>query len=148
MKKFQKKNRINSRKDREIKLLGAQLVKFKKYLKSGNLEKIQNEPEIEILGDEDSETGQNDGETILTEKTGFDENNDINNVRVNKSKKTNAGTGDEIVPNEGNNEDEENNDLEEKSHNDDGDNIFSRENNEGSNTGEVRSSISHEEEED
>ncbi len=143
-----KKNRINSRKDREIKLLGAQLVKFKKYLKSGNLEKIQNEPEIEILGDEDSETGQNDGETILTEKTGFDENNDINNVRVNKSKKTNAGTGDEIVPNEENNEDEENNDLEEKSHNDDGDNIFSRENNEGSNTGEVRSSISHEEEED
>ena len=29
-----KKNKINSRKDREIKLLGAQLVKFKKYLKS------------------------------------------------------------------------------------------------------------------
>ena len=144
-----KKNKINSRKDREIKLLGAQLVKFKKYLKSGNLEKIQNEPDIEILGDdEDSDIGQNDGETELTEKTGFDEGGDINNVKVNKSKKLSEETGDEIG-NEQNNEDEENNEHELKSHNDDGDNIVNRENNEALNTGEVgevRSNISHEEE--
>ena len=144
-----KKNKINSRKDREIKLLGAQLVKFKKYLKSGNLEKIQNEPDIEILGDdEDSDIEQNDGETELTEKTGFDEGSDINNVKVNKNKKLSEETGEEIG-NEQNNEDEENNEHELKSHNDDGDNIVNGENNEVLNTGEageVRSSISHEEE--
>ena len=147
-----KKNKINSRKDREIKLLGAQLVKFKKYLKSGNLEKIQNEPDIEILGDdEDSDMRQNDGETELTEKTGFDEGGDINNVKVNKNKKLSAETGDEIG-NDQNNEDEENSEQELKSHNDDGDNIVNgenNENNEASNTreiGEVRSNISHEEE--
>ena len=144
-----KKNKINSRKDREIKLLGAQLVKFKKYLKSGNLEKIQNEPDIEILGDdEDSDIGQNDGETELTEKTGFDEGGDINNVKVNKSKKLSEETGAEIG-NEQNNEDEDNNEHELKTHNDDGDNIVNRENNEALNTGEVgevRSNISHEEE--
>ena len=148
-----KKNRINSRKDREIKLLGAQLVKFKQYLKSGNLEKIQNEPDIEILGDEETSeiSGQNDGETELTEKTGFDENNDnnINNVKINKNKKMSEGTNDDLnnLGNEQENEDEENNEQEEKSHNEeiDGDNIVNRDNNEGSNTGEVRSSISHEE---
>ena len=144
-----KKNKINSRKDREIKLLGAQLVKFKKYLKSGNLEKIQNEPDIEILGDdEDSDIEQNDGETELTEKTGFDEGGDINNVKVNKNKKLSEETGEEIG-NEQNSEDEENNEHELKSHNDDGDNIVNGENNEVLNTGEageVRSSISHEEE--
>ena len=144
-----KKNKINSRKDREIKLLGAQLVKFKKYLKSGNLEKIQNEPDIEILGDdEDSNAGQNDGETELTEKTGFEEGGDINNIKVNKNKKLSMGTGDEMNGNE-QMEDEENNEQELKNHNDDEDNIASgenNENNEGTNTGEVRSSISHEEE--
>ena len=144
-----KKNKINSRKDREIKLLGAQLVKFKKYLKSGNLEKIQNEPDIEILGDdEDSDIEQNDGETELTEKTGFDEGGDINNVKVNKNKKLSEETGEEIG-NEQNSEDEENNEHELKSHNDDGDNIVNGENNEVLNTGEageVRSSISHEQE--
>lgn len=84
-----KKNKINLRKDKEIKLLGAQLVKLKKYLKNGNLDKIQNEPEIELQGDEDSSevTGQIDGETQMTEKTGYDENNDnnINNVMLNKN---------------------------------------------------------------
>lgn len=147
-----KKNRINSRKDREIKLLGAQLVKFKKYLKSGNLEKIQNEPDIEILGDEDSSeiSRQNDGDTDLTEKTGFDENNDnnINNVKLNKNKKINDGTSDESGNGQDNeNEDNNEQEQEEKSHNEevDGDNIVSKDNNEVSNSGQSRSIISNEE---
>lgn len=151
-----KKNKINSRKDREIKLLGAQLVKFKKYLKSGNLEKIQNEPDIEILGDQDTSelSDQNDGDTELTEKTGFYDNNDnnIKNVKLNKNNKNNVGTGEEIenVDQNVNSENEEmgNNEQEEKSFNEenDGDNIvgINKENNEGSNTGDANSSISHE----
>ena len=141
-----KKNKINSRKDREIKLLGAQLVKFKKYLKSGNLEKIQNEPDIELLGDQDSSelTEQNDGETELTEKTGFYDNND-NNIN-------NVGTGDEMenIDQDLNSENEEgeNNDQDEKSLNEEneGDNIvgLNKENNEVSNSGEGPSIISHE----
>lgn len=151
-----KKNKINSRKDREIKLLGAQLVKFKKYLKSGNLEKIQNEPDVEILGDQDTSelSDQNDGDTELTEKTGFYDNNDnnIKNVKLNKNNKNNVGTGEEIenVDQNVNSENEEmgNNEQEKKSFNEenDGDNIvgINKENNEGSNTGDANSSISHE----
>ena len=151
-----KKNKINSRKDREIKLLGAQLVKFKKYLKSGNLEKIQNEPDIEILGDQDTSelSDQNDGDTELTEKTGFYDNNDnnIKNVKLNKNNKNNVGTGDEIENVDQNvgseNEEMGNNEQEKKSFNEenDGDNIvgINKENNEGSNTGDANSSISHE----
>ena len=156
-----KKNRINSRKDKEIKLLGAQLVKFKKYLKTGNLEKIQNEPEVEILGDKESSdiTGQNDGDTEMTEKTAFYENNDnnINNVKLNKSKKVSIGIGDENINSDKMDDDieegeEENNEQEheheEKSHNEenDGDNIVNKENNEQSNNGEEHSNVSPEEE--
>ena len=85
-----KKNRINLRKDKEIKLLGEQLARFKKYLKNGNLKKIQNEPDIKIMEDDDNIDiyEQNDEEKELTEKTGFDENkdNNINNVKLNKNK--------------------------------------------------------------
>ena len=151
-----KKNKINSRKDREIKLLGAQLVKFKKYLKSGNLEKIQNEPDIEIMGDEESSeiTGQNDGETELTEKTGFDDDNNINNVKINKNKKNNIDSGDDISNNSGSdkdneqdNEGEDNEQEEVNNEKNDGNNNVNIENNEGSNTAENKSSISHEEDE-
>ena len=151
-----KKNKINSRKDREIKLLGAQLVKFKKYLKSGNLEKIQNEPDIEIMGDEESSeiTGQNDGETELTEKTGFDDDNNINNVKINKNKKNNIDSGDDISNNSGSdkdneqdNEREDNEQEEVNNEKNDGNNNVNIENNEGSNTAENKSSISHEEDE-
>ena len=128
-------------------------MKFKKYLKNGNLEKIQNEPDIELLGDEESSEGQNDGETELTEKTGFYDNNDnnINNVKVNKGKKINLEKGDEINNNIGsdheeNNVEGDNNEQENKTQNEenDGDNIVSGENNEGSNSGGNRSSISRE----
>ena len=144
-----KRNKINERKDREIKLLGAQLVKFKKYLKSGNLEKIQNEPDIVLMGDEEISdiTGQNDEDTELTEKTGFEENNDnnINNVKVNKNKKINIETGDDITNNLGsdknNLEDEENNEENNE------DNIVNMENNDSSNVGENKSSVSHEDDE-
>ena len=151
-----KKNKINSRKDREIKLLGAQLVKFKKYLKSGNLEKIQNEPDIEIMGDEESSeiTGQNDGETELTEKTGFDDDNNINNVKINKNKKNNIDSGDDISNNSGSdkdneqdNEGEDNEQEEVNNEKNDGNNNVNIENNEGSNTAENKSSISYEEDE-
>jgi hypothetical protein len=158
-----KKNKINLRKDKEIKLLGAQLVKLKKYLKNGNLDKIQNEPEIELQGDEDSSemTGQIDGETQMTEKTGYDENNDnnINNVMLNKNGdinnnlSNNEGNNDEVKNSEKepndifvDNEDEngEHLDKEEKSQNDEndgnGDNIVSGENNEISNTIENKTS--------
>jgi hypothetical protein len=163
-----KKNKINLRKDKEIKLLGAQLVKLKKYLKNGNLDKIQNEPEIELQGDEDSSevTGQIDGETQMTEKTGYDENNDnnINNVMLNKNGdinnnlSNNEGNNDEVKNSEKepndifvDNEEEngENNDKEEKSQNDEndgnGDNIVSGENNEISNSVENKTSSSREE---
>ena len=140
-----KKNRINSRKDKEIKLLGAQLVKFKKYLKSGNLEKIQNEPDIEILGDEESSenSGQIDGETQLTEKTGFYDNNDnnLNNVKLNNNKKD----GEDNLGNENGNEDGNGENNEPENEEVDGDNIVSGENNEGPNTIENKSSVSHEE---
>ena len=153
-----KKNRINSRKDREIKLLGAQLVKFKKYLKNGNLEKIQNEPDIEILGDEESSdmTGQNDGDTEMTEKTGFYDNNDnnINNVKLNKSKKESIGIGDEDINNDklDDNEEgeEENNEHNQEEKNlteeNDGDDIVNKENNEVSHNGEEGGNINPEEE--
>ena len=153
-----KKNRINSRKDREIKLLGAQLVKFKKYLKNGNLEKIQNEPDIEILGDEESSdmTGQNDGDTEMTEKTGFYDNNDnnINNVKLNKSKKESIGIGDEDINNnkiddneEGEEENNEHNQEEKNlTEENDGDDIVNKENNEVSHNGEEGGNINPEEE--
>ena len=153
-----KKNRINSRKDREIKLLGAQLVKFKKYLKNGNLEKIQNEPDIEILGDEERSdmTGQNDGDTEMTEKTGFYDNNDnnINNVKLNKSKKESIGIGDEDINNDklDDNEEgeEENNEHNQEEKNlteeNDGDDIVNKENNEVSHNGEEGENINPEEE--
>ena len=153
-----KKNRINSRKDREIKLLGAQLVKFKKYLKNGNLEKIQNEPDIEILGDEESSdmTGQNDGDTEMTEKTGFYDNNDnnLNNVKLNKSKKESIGIGDEDINNDklDDNEEgeEENNEHNQEEKNlteeNDGDDIVNKENNEVSHNGEEGENINPEEE--
>ena len=136
---------MNSRKDKEIKLLGAQLVKFKKYLKSGNLEKIQNEPDIEILGDEESSenSGQIDGETQLTEKTGFYDNNDnnLNNVKLNNNKKD----GEDNLGNENGNEDGNGENNEPENEEVDGDNIVSGENNEGPNTIENKSSVSHEE---
>ena len=162
-----KKNKINLRKDKEIKLLGAQLVKLKKYLKNGNLDKIQNEPEIELQGDEDSSevTGQIDGETQMTEKTGYDENNDnnINNVMLNKNgdinnnlshheenndevKNSEKEPNDIFVDNE--DENEEHHDKEEKSQNEEndgnGDNIVSGENNEISNSIENKTSSSRE----
>lgn len=164
-----KKNKINLRKDKEIKLLGAQLVKLKKYLKNGNLDKIQNEPEIELQGDEDSSemTGQIDGETQMTEKTGYDENNDnnINNVMLNK----NGDINNNLSHNEGNtdevkSDEKEPNDIfvdnedgdgehhdKEKSQNEEndgnGDNIVSRDNNEITNSVENKTSSSHEEDE-
>ena len=80
------RNQINMRKDKEIKMLGAQLVKFKKYLKAGNLNKIKNEPEIQIQSDEITESSNliEDGE--VTAKTEFYENNDndLNEVAIKK----------------------------------------------------------------
>ena len=161
-----KKNRINSRKDREIELLGEQLIKIRKYLKNGELEKIQNEPEIELQGDEESSemTGQNEGESDLTEKTGFYENNDNNlekvklnkNDNINNSENNNDENDNEIKSGENepndvfiDNEDDEKekNENGEKSNNEEneGDNIVSGDNNEASKTGENKSSISHEE---
>ena len=149
-----KKNKINSRKEREIKLLGSQLLKLKKYLKDGELEKIQNEPEIEIQGDEETSeiSGQNDEVTDLTEKTGFYENNDnnINNIKLHKNNIIDNNNEDE-TENDGkernnifidNEEDEgENNEHEEKSNigENEGDNIVSGDNNEDSNSVENRS---------
>ena len=87
MEEVSRKNKINSRKDNEIRLLQAQLNNFKKYLKNGEFDKIQNEPEIEIKGDgDDSEiSGANEGVNDSTAKTGFYENkdNNMNNIKVN-----------------------------------------------------------------
>ena len=86
LEEISRKNKINSRKDNEIRLLQAQLTKFKKYLKNGEFDKILNEPEIEIKGDEDDTEleGSNDGVKDSTAKTGFYENkeNNMNNVKV------------------------------------------------------------------
>ena len=86
LEEISRKNKINSRKDNEIRLLQAQLTKFKKYLKNGEFDKIHNEPEIEIKGDEDDTEleGSNDGVKDSTAKTGFYENkeNNMNNVKV------------------------------------------------------------------
>ena len=99
-----KKNKINLRKDNEIKMLQAQLTKFKKYLKSGDLEKIQNESEIELKGDEESSDimGSNEGGINSTAKTGFYENkeNDINNIKVNKEYKDDKNEEDTNEKNE------------------------------------------------
>ena len=99
-----KKNKINLRKDNEIKMLQAQLTKFKKYLKSGELEKIQNESEIELKGDEESSDimGSNEGGINSTAKTGFYENkeNDINNIKVNKEYKDDKNEEDTNEKNE------------------------------------------------
>ena len=138
-----KKNKINSRKDREIKLLGAQLVKFKQYLKNGNIEKIQNEPDIDISEDEESSEiiGENDEKSEVTEKTGFEENNDnnINNVIVNNNKTISMETGDDINNNLGSdkNKEEDNNEINEQleANNEkiEGDNIVNKKNSESSN---------------
>lgn len=128
-----KKNRINSRKDNEINLLKAQLTKFKKYLKNGEFDKINNEPEIEIKGDEDSSdlTGINEGGAESTAKTGFYENkeNNINNVKVSNDNKNYKGS------NEENNEEREQSDNEEGS-GDKEDNNIVLVNDEGTNTNE------------
>ena len=95
MEEISRKNKINSRKDNEIRLLQAQLNNFKKYLKNGEFDKIQNEPEIEIKNDEDSESGANGGVDESTAKTGFYENkeNNMNNVKVNKEVKDDEDNG-------------------------------------------------------
>ena len=94
LEEISRKNKINSRKDNEIRLLQAQLTKFKKYLKSGEFDKIHNEPEIEIKGDEDDTDleGTNDGMKDSTAKTGFYENkeNNMNNVKVNNNNNNDA----------------------------------------------------------
>ena len=85
-------------------MLQAQLTKFKKYLKSGELEKIQNESEIELKGDEESSDimGSNEGGINSTAKTGFYENkeNDINNIKVNKEYKDDKNEEDTNEKNE------------------------------------------------
>ena len=94
LEEISRKNKINSRKDNEIRLLQAQLTKFKKYLKNGEFDKIHNEPEIEIKGDEDDTDleGTNDGMKDSTAKTGFYENkeNNMNNVKVNNNNNNDA----------------------------------------------------------
>ena len=106
-----KKNRINSRKENEINLLKAQLTKFKKYLKNGEFDKINNEPDIEIKGDEDSSyiTGTNEGRPDSTAKTEFYENkeNNINNIKVNNDITNDKSDNEEEE--EGNEEQEGNN---------------------------------------
>ena len=114
MEEISKKNKINSRKDNEIKLLQAQLNKFRKYLKSGEFDKINNEPEIEIKQDEETNDlaeSNEDGLGDSTAKTGFYENkeNNINNIKVNKDEKNNEENNEE---NEDNNHDEANEDQE------------------------------------
>ena len=108
LEEISRKNKINSRKDNEIRLLQAQLTKFKKYLKNGEFDKIHNEPEIEIKGDEDDTEleGSNDVKDS-TAKTGFYENkeNNMNNVKV---KNNNNDTNEEQEENdEYNSKDEE-----------------------------------------
>ena len=107
MEEVSRKNKINSRKDNEIRLLQAQLNNFKKYLKNGEFDKIQNEPEIEIKGDgDDSEiSGANEGVNDSTAKTGFYENkdNNMNNIKVNNDIKNYEDNGE-------NNEEKEEND--------------------------------------
>ena len=95
MEEISRKNKINSRKDNEIRLLQTQLNNFKKYLKNGEFDKIQNEPEIEIKNDEDSESGANGDVDESTAKTGFYENkeNNMNNVKVNKEVKDDEDNG-------------------------------------------------------
>ena len=94
LEEISRKNKINSRKDNEIRLLQAQLTKFKKYLKNGEFDKIHNEPEIEIKGEEDDTDleGTNDGMKDSTAKTGFYENkeNNMNNVKVNNNNNNDA----------------------------------------------------------
>ena len=94
LEEISRKNKINSRKDNEIRLLQAQLTKFKKYLKNGEFDKIHNEPEIEIKGDEDDTEleGSNDGVKDSTAKTGFYDNkeNNMNNVKVNNNNNNDA----------------------------------------------------------
>ena len=125
LEEISRKNKINSRKDNEIRLLQAQLTKFKKYLKNGEFDKILNEPEIEIKGDEDDTEleGSNEGIKESTAKTGFYENkeNNINNVKVeNNNNETN----------EEQEEDEDNNSKDEAQ--DNGKEVFVS--NEGTNT--------------
>ena len=125
LEEISRKNKINSRKDNEIRLLQAQLIKFKKYLKNGEFDKIHNEPEIEIKGDEDDTEleGSNEGIKESTAKTGFYENkeNNINNVKVeNNNNETN----------EEQEEDEDNNSKDEEQ--DNGKEVFVS--NEGTNT--------------
>ena len=107
------------------------------------------------MGDEESSeiTGQNDGETELTEKTGFDDDNNINYVKINKQKNK-IDSGDDISNNSGSdkdneqdNEGEDNEQEEVNNEKNDGNNNVNIENNEGSNTAENKSSISHEEDE-
>ena len=93
LEEISKKNKINSRKDNEIKQLQAQLAKFKKYLKNGEFDKIHNEPEIEIKGDEDDteNEGSNEAPVESTAKTGFYDNkeNNLNNIKVKNNNETN-----------------------------------------------------------
>ena len=111
MEEIARKNRINSRKDNEIRLLQAQLTKFKKYLKAGEFDKINNEPDIKVEEDEESNeiSGQRDGAVDSTAKTGFYENkeNNLNNIQINKDLRDDKG-------NEENNEEKEEKDKNEE----------------------------------
>ena len=133
MEEISKKNKINSRKDNEIRLLQAQLAKFRKYLKSGEFDKINNEPEIEIKQDEEtSEVGEsNEGGGIdSTAKTGFYENkdNNMNNIKVNKDAQ------DDKENEENNGEKEENEEKEEKEESENKNDVIVH--NQGTNTDE------------
>ena len=96
--KVEEKKEVLERKNKEIRILGNQLLKLKKLFKKGDLKSIKNEPEIEIqyLDDEeenniskhsDEEEDENNNiinqkeeETPKTDGTGYEEDNE-NNVK-------------------------------------------------------------------
>ena len=96
--KVEEKKEVLERKNKEIRILGNQLLKLKKLFKKGDMKSIKNEPEIEIqyLDDEeenniskhsDEEEDENNNiinqkeeETPKTDGTGYEEDNE-NNVK-------------------------------------------------------------------
>ena len=75
------RKKIIAKKEDEIKLLGAQLIRYKKLLKKGEMGTINDEPDIKIEKNEnENNNGENTNEDAMTQKTGYDDDN-VNNIK-------------------------------------------------------------------
>ena len=112
--KCEEKREILERKNKEIKTLSNQLIKLKKFIKSGDMKAIKNEPEIEVQyldEEENNEESKQSKNNIEEKKEGEGEiKKEVKRERE-KEREREGGEEEEEEEGEGEGEDNENNSL-------------------------------------